>query len=78
MAWYRSRDCCDNINYWEFYLHVALITIIEIVKLYCKTHIAKLNKIELEPILDAEFKLLQQILLQYLHLFPVCECGYAN
>ncbi len=37
-----------------------------------------LVKNKLEPILDAELILLQQVLLQYLHLFLVCECGYAN
>lgn len=30
-------------------------------------------KNKLEPILDAELILLQQVLLQYLHLFLVCE-----
>lgn len=31
-----------------------------------------------EAMLDAELILLQQVLLQYLHLFLVSECGYAN
>lgn len=56
-----------NNNYWNciaLYLHAS--------------NIAKHSKHELVLILDAELILLQQVLLQYLHLFLVCECGYAN
>lgn len=61
------------------YLHIFNNNYWNCITLYSHTsNIAKLSKNKLEPILCAELILLQQVLLQYLHLFLVCESGYAN
>lgn len=70
MATGGERVHCSNINYLESYLQLTLYS--------NASNIAKLSRNKLEFIPDAELILLQQVLLQYLHLFLVCECGYAN